>query len=408
MVTTRQDSWWRYAIVAALMLVELLASGLGFPTLFGELLGTTPSDNLAEQAATAGLQPLFGSTIWAMIIHSISGLVGLAAMRWRRTHPVAICVAVSMLAIAFPVTLSCAFWAYLSVCTHRNVRWSVLCGVLLYATSSLEGTLGYGSYLVPTQADASWIWGWLAPYGSNLLMVLLLAVLGTSVGARREADQERAAALELERELRMEAARAEERVMLAREMHDVLAHKMSLVAMHAAALAHREDLDGRQQQAVAQTIATSSRQALAELRMILGGLRQTGADGQVLPPQPSLIDLDELLAEYRMAGRRIETRIELAGEPSTTVSRHAYRIIQECLTNAARHAPGLAVNLSLIGSQDQGVEIVVTNPCPLVQPPSLGSGLGLIGLQERVQLVDGRMKVSPGPNRFVVEVWLPW
>lgn len=342
--------------------------------------------------------------LWETVLQAVTGLAALVAMRWRHRYPMALSLTLIALSPLLPSVSICASWAYISLCTQR-AWWKTLAGgVAMFAFTMTDFFLreGMGEIL------QGGVWVFMTVFVA--VVVVLLAAWGSYIGARREAKQavaDRVNALEREREVRVEAARAEERARLAREMHDVLAHKISLIAMHAGALAYREDLDPAETRAVAGTIQGSAHQALTELRTILGQLRQVDG-GQPSPPQPTLANLDALLAEHRAVGRRVEAEVSLEGEPRDAVGRHAYRIVQECLTNAARHAPNTRVRVMISGALKDGLSIRVTNPLPVKEVNSPGAGLGLVGLDERVQLLGGTMTAGPEGHEFVVEVRLPW
>ncbi|MDO5094110.1 MAG: histidine kinase dimerization/phosphoacceptor domain-containing protein [Propionibacteriaceae bacterium] len=198
----------------------------------------------------------------------------------------------------------CSFWAYLSLSTWRRWRWTVGCGLAIVAVSVvglIQGSVTEGS---------DWSVWLIVPTGM-VLCVALTAAIGSYIGARRETKQataDRIVVLEREREVRAESARGEKRARLAREMHDVLAHKLFLIALHSGALVYRKGLTVAEAREVADTVQTSARQALAELSTILGELRQVSPDG-VVAPQPDLGQLDALIAEHRGVGRKIQAEV---------------------------------------------------------------------------------------------------
>ncbi len=213
----------------------------------------------------------------------------------------------------------------------------------------------------------------------------------------------------------MAQARANERARIAREMHDVLAHRMSLVAMHAGALAYRDDLSPEQTRQAAEVIQQGAHRALSDLREVLGLLRDAdlAADADAPErPQPTLCDVPALVEEARATGTRVTLTDEVR-EPQQapeTAGRNAYRMIQEGLTNARKHAPHTPVAVQLSGGPGEDLRIEVRNPMPLQHwPPSApGGGLGLVGLAERAALSGGRFEHGPRANEFVLQAWLPW
>ncbi len=150
-------------------------------------------------------------------------------------------------------------------------------------------------------------------------------------------------------------ARAAERRRIAREMHDVLAHRLSLLSVHAGALEFRPDAPAEEVAEAAGVIRENARAALDELRGVIGVLREDGGESLTEPPQPTLADLAALVEESRAAGMRVTASIELGdAAPPAAVGRTAYRIVQEGLTNARKHAPGAAVTLT-VDAPDRGL-----------------------------------------------------
>ncbi|GLZ45174.1 hypothetical protein Acsp06_13590 [Actinomycetospora sp. NBRC 106375] len=164
-------------------------------------------------------------------------------------------------------------------------------------------------------------------------------------------------------------------------------------------------------------VRAGARDALVDLRAILGVLRDPDADPDdhdtdevgtaQRAPQPTLADLDRLVAGVRAAGTPVAVRDELDGTPPDECGRTLYRIAQEALTNAARHAPGQPVDIVLRGAPGADAELDVSNPLPPapVRPP----GNGLLGIAERVDLAGGRVRHrGPDGGRFRVDVRVPW
>ncbi|GHJ46978.1 hypothetical protein Cs7R123_43200 [Catellatospora sp. TT07R-123] len=262
------------------------------------------------------------------------------------------------------------------------VGWSAMHSDLLY--EGMTGGLLLGGVLTGL--------GWVA------MTVVLPFVFGLWVRARRQVLaqlRERAERLEREQHERAEHARAEERRRIAREMHDVVAHRVALMVLHAGAL-EVSTADPRTAEEAA-LIRTTGREAMQELREVLGMLRAPGgAEGTDLAPQPTLADLDRLLESSRAAGlpvRRIDE-----GRPqqvSPSAQRTAYRVVQEALTNVAKHAGPVPTTVTL---RHEPHELVVTvdNAAPSHPVPAHpDSGLGLVGLGERVALAGGSVDARP-------------
>ncbi len=352
-------------------------------------------------------------TWWATLLAVVVTIAALVAMRWRHRHPVLLAILTTLAAALFPAVSAVAGWAYLSLATHR--KWRATLGVGgLSLVLGVGVAMEQGSVVVEGSGGTVAVARWLELATLtlfNAIFLVALAAIGSYLGARRQEREnlvERVAAAEREQALAREAVRAEERNRIAREMHDVLAHKISLISMHAGALAYRDDLSREEARVAAQTIQASSHEALNELRLILGQLRQMDTDAPS-KPQPTLASLRDLLEEHRQAGHHVEVEALLDADPPAAVSRHAYRVVQESLTNAAKHAPGATVRLTVLGAPERGLTIRVSNPPSVASATTPGAGLGLVGLEERVQLVGGRMETGPGAaGDFTVDVWLPW
>lgn len=199
---------------------------------------------------------------------------------------------------------------------------------------------------------------------------------------------------------------AEDRARIARELHDVVAHSMSLINIQASTARYRHaDLDERSISEF-DAIAASSRQALTEMRGLLGVLRPGDGAGE-LGPQPHIGQLADLVETTRRAG----TDVVLTGDPpdvtSGTVGTAAYRIVQEALTNAVRHAPGSRVTVSSERLPMRLVLTVTNTPSPSAGT-TRGTGLGVIGMSERAASVGGTLTAAPTPDGgFRVRADLP-
>jgi signal transduction histidine kinase len=215
-------------------------------------------------------------------------------------------------------------------------------------------------------------------------------------------------------ELRMRNAtlaaqvRAEERTRIAREMHDMVAHRVAMIVLHAGGL--EVNAPDERTAREAELIRTIGREALNELRHLLGVLREPG---QAPEPQPLLDDLDQLVEQTRRAGASVELKVEgEAPNLPTTVERSAYRLVQEALTNVIKHAPGAHAEVLLRNNSDS-LEVTVRNgPHPKrragAAEPLPSSGLGLIGLRERAGLLGGEFEAKPLPDGgFQVSARLP-
>jgi signal transduction histidine kinase len=224
--------------------------------------------------------------------------------------------------------------------------------------------------------------------------------------------EERTAELERAREELARRAVTEERLRLARELHDVVAHAMSVIAVQSGVGAHVADSRPGEVGKALAAIEATSRAALTELRRLLGVLRQDGESQASLAPVPGLANLDVLLAEVAEAGLAVRLRVEGAPAPLPAgVDLSAYRIVQEALTNVVKHAgPAHAQVTIRYGDHEVAVEVIDDGRGvgAVVGDGGKGTGHGLIGMRERVAAFGGDLEVGPRPGGgFRVAARLP-
>ena len=251
----------------------------------------------------------------------------------------------------------------------------------------------------------------------TLAFTVSVVLAGMVVRARRQlvvSFRDRAHRAEAEQQLRVAQARHLERTRIAREMHDVLAHRISLLSLHAGALEFRPDAPPEEVARAAGVIRDNAHQALQDLREVIGVLREDTAGEGPERPQPTLADLATLAEESRDAGMRVRVQ-DLVIAPDTVpagIGRSAYRIVQEGLTNARKHALGAAVTVTVAGGPGAGLSVEVSNPWPVGRPPAPripGTGTGLVGLAERTSLAGGRLEHGrTEAGDFRLAAWLPW
>ena len=250
------------------------------------------------------------------------------------------------------------------------------------------------------------------PYALSVFIGFLITavVIGWGLFARARREQvlelrERAVRVEAEHRLRIEQARDAERRRIAREMHDVLAHRVSLLSLHAGALEYRSDATPEEVAEAAGVIRAAARDALEELRQVIGVLRDGGDGGAPERPQPTLADIPALVEESRAAGMRVRCTIDVPEDrvPPAALGRTAYRIVQEGLTNARKHAPAAAVDVAHRGPGGGALVVEVVSRRPVgvavASEPLPGAGSGLIGLGERVALAGGELRPRARPVR---------
>lgn len=274
---------------------------------------------------------------------------------------------------------------------------------------------------------AAWMWAITAVYGfvveylfgggdagtrsAPMLFVSALALLAVTVWhVRRDARQEVTAQQTATEHERSRRTLLEERTTIARELHDVVAHHMSVVAIQAEAAPYRVENPPPELERAFATIRENAVAALTELRRVLGVVR---AEDYEAPdaPQPTLADLDALLANVREAGLDVAKVVTGAvRELPPGVELSAYRIVQEALSNSLRHAPGASARVE-VGYVLGGLGLRVVNdppPAPSLVKPSPGAGHGITGMRERVAMLNGEMTAGPTEDGgYEVTVFLP-
>ncbi|MER5185573.1 histidine kinase [Streptomyces sp. NPDC002896] len=350
---------------------------------------------------------------WLEAIDPLLGLVACLALWWRRRFPLAVALlAIPLLALAssaLPAGLVIVLSLALRVPWQRALQ---LLGLYVVTVVSVEVLLVGG--------EDSWT-------NVALALATLLAAFawGSAMRNRRLLFQRLRADAERERAdhaRRLADARRAEREAIAREMHDVLAHRVSLLSGHAGALAYRTrraeegagpGLSGAEVAESAEIIRGNAHAAVDELQEVLHLLR---AESDVAEPTsllPRIEDIDDLVAAAAAAGQEIVFRSELdagaTGDLRPQLHRTAYRTVQEGLTNARKHAPGIPVTVCLTGAPGSGLTVQVTNPTAVGPSAGIpGIGAGLSGLAERVRLDGGILEHASVDGAFRLRARLPW
>jgi signal transduction histidine kinase len=249
--------------------------------------------------------------------------------------------------------------------------------------------------------------------GTFVFTAILVAIAWLAGYALREraqqaeAAEERARIAELEREAASRVAVAEERTRIARELHDVVAHALSVMVLQVGAVRHRLPGGLDEDRDALEGVEQAGRNALAELRRLLGAMRRED-DGLDLTPQPSLASLDALLEQVRHAGLPVELHVE--GEPAVlpaAIDLSAFRIIQEGLTNALKHAQATRAEVT-VHYRPEALELEVRDDGRGPAATGNGHGHGLVGIRERVKIYGGEMTVGAAAGRgFVLRTRLP-
>ncbi|WP_280874391.1 sensor histidine kinase [Streptomyces pseudovenezuelae] len=361
---------------------------------------------LASAVGIAGAQSVADDPSLSQGFIAVDQLVGAlacAALWGRRRWPVGLAVAMIPVGLLSNTAGGASMVALFTVAVHRPFRYVAWIG-------------GTQLVLIP-------FFFWLRPdpdlpYAGIVAFTTLLIVTvigwGMFVRSKRQlmvSLRDRARRAETEARLRAEQAQRLAREAIAREMHDVLAHRLTLLSVHAGALEFRPDAPREEIARAAGVIRESAHEALQDLREIIGVLR-AGENEESGRPQPTLAAISALVAESCEAGMKVvlDNRV---GDPTAvpaSVGRTAYRIAQEGLTNARKHAPGTEVAVCVTGAPGEGLVVTVHNPAPEGDVPAVpGSGQGLIGLTERATLAGGRLEHGTGEDGgFRVRAWLPW
>lgn len=384
--------WWNHAW--RLLLAAVISGGAAFST-YVEPLGTVSWDPPSNAK---------------LALDVTLGLLSFGLVLLRRRAPLTITVLLTIFSGVSTLSGGAALLATTSLATRRRIPELIGVAVLALVTGEIL------RWWLPTPDDFSW-------WATALLVALITSAAmgwGLYIGSRREllaSFRERAVRAEAENELRANKARGDERARIAREMHDVLAHKLSQVSMLSGALAFREGLSPAQVHESAELIQQKANEALADLRGVLGVLRDPASGELLHRPQPTAADVEDLIEESRGAGMRIgwspsDPVRELLLVLPADVGRTLYRGLQEGLTNAHKHAPGSTVQVEVTAAEGR-IAWAVRNPLGFTRLPTdpaavPGSGLGLIGLAERFEAAGGGVAGRRVGELFVLEGWLPW
>ncbi len=338
------------------------------------------------------------SHLWVLADLAL-GAASFVLVFYRRRWPVPVAFALAVVSAVSGTASGPAVLAVVSVATRRRWREIALIGSVAFAASQFFSTV------LPTGSDSVWV-----NLTVNVVSTAAVLAWGMYVGSRRELIwtlRNRAERAEAEQELRVRQARGQERARIAREMHDVLAHRISQISMTAGALEFRDDLTPAETRTSIGVIRERAHQALTDLRDVLGVLRDDAAD-RPSAPQPTYADLACLVAEAQESGLRTEFEDLVHDTVPDAAGRTVYRIVQEGMTNARKHAPGALLTIRVSGTPEDGLEVLLRNPVGFGPTRTPGSGLGLIGLAERAELRGGRLTGGREGSTFVLHGWIPW
>ena len=340
--------------------------------------------------------------LWALDLGV--GIAAYVLVMFRRRHPLGVALATNVMILVSGVAAGPATLASVSLATRQRLVPIGVVSVIGIVTAQ-----GYED-MMPSVNDDPW---WLS-FTFNVAITVAIMGWGMYIGSRRQVMWElrqRADRAEAEQEVRVAQARGTERARIAREMHDVLAHRISQIAMHAGAMGFRDDLDATRLRGTARVIQEQAHAALTELREVLGVLRDDTTGELLERPQPTYADLPSLVDAARESGLALTfaDRVRGNGTPvPEVVGRTLYRIVQEGITNVRKHAPGAVLDIDVSGDPDAGLDVRVRNPLGFGPTRTPGAGLGLIGLAERVELRGGRLEHRRDGEAFELHAWIPW
>ncbi|MGG2458998.1 sensor histidine kinase [Streptomyces sp. RGM 3693] len=343
------------------------------------------------------------------LVIALGVLLSAAALPWRRARPAIAALSASAVLVSFAAGTDLYIAAAVSglVACYTLGRHRVTHPALLVGTGSAL-SFAANVWHIASWHPRSYSVDLLAEWFVLTVAVLAAVSMGDAVRAREETQRERTAAqarlLAMERRQAAEA----ERAVIARELHDVVSHSVSVIAVQAESATYTTPDLSPQAREGFQQIATSARASMAELRRLLGVLRTDPEDRTGTAPQPTLDTLGELIAQHRSVGGEVELRIsgDRVALP-TSCELSAYRIVQEGLNNVRRHAPGAHAVVEIDYRPDRlAVRIADDGPGA---PGVAHVGHGLVGMEERAALLGGKLTASPGPDGgFLVEAEFPW
>jgi signal transduction histidine kinase len=368
-------------------------------------------------------------TVWLVVDRTISpqvrvagvplslALAGVVALRRRAPEKmllVAIATGIAQLALNVETNPGdAAFLVIIYTCAANGARWSSRLALSAGLAAAPLSMLRW-----PPHQEHETIWALSLQTVFLMVMFALSWVVGDRLRTRRAyyAElEERAARLHREREAQSKAAVAAERARIARELHDVVAHNVSVMVVQADGAAYVLDAAPDQAKQALTTISSTGRQALAEMRRLLGLLRAGDDAGGEYVPQPGVDQLADLIDQVRGAG--LPVRFEVAGQArplSSGVELTAYRIVQEALTNVRKHG-GDGVSASvLLGFGDCALDLLIEDDGRGARRELYagggqdGMGQGLIGMRERIGMIGGTLDAGPRPGGgFRISAVLP-
>lgn len=391
-----------------------------------------------------------GGTGELLVLWWLIGVWLAIALLLRTRVPVAVCLAAAVGAVLMPIEPLAALIALTWVIARRSARVATACGAVVavavgatlwrdHARSGENVLFSAVDQVTGDRAELT-VPGYVVVGLLYLGVAVCIGLVRRWAEAAREADETAREAVGLQRqqehvaeELRTEMTRQEEREVIAREVHDTVAHHLSLVSLQASALEVTASGDDGEMREAARAMRSAAHQALEEMRDLIAVLRDPRPHvvaGGALRAGLRLGDLPTLVDTAREAGARIRASVFVsdADRAPAALNRAVYRIVQESLTNVLKHAPGAEVEIDLRAAPGAGVDLRVANTLPvesrtvLERPPDvqegsgtgigqgsgIGEGSGIVGMRERAVLLGGTLDTGVEGEEFVVVAHLPW
>ncbi|MGF0115997.1 sensor histidine kinase [Promicromonospora sp. Marseille-Q5078] len=407
-------------------------AGAGVPR-WASVAGTTVA--VAASAASSLVAVAFASraapptNVWIPALYAVTAIVGLALaglLVLRRSRPLALCLGASACSVLLPLDSSAALLALPWVLATGAVR---TCLAAVGATTAATGAAlvrdalrDHEAQILVTIDEQTRVLSTDPTAAAYVVVGLALLALSTAAGLVRRArvsavraQEERRAQSAATAVLRDQVAQQDERRLIAREVHDTVARHMAEISLQASALEVTSAADP-QARRVAREMRVTAQRAIAELRSLVTTLRS----GETVTgfPGATLDDLHPLLDRMADDDPRLTSTVTVTGgqDAAPTLVRATFRVVQEAVTNAHKHARGAPVDVRVDGSPSRGVDVEVRNPVPghvaagdsPREPLLPGTGTGLLGMQERADAVGGTLFAGREDGAFVVRAHLPW
>ncbi|MFS0853952.1 sensor histidine kinase [Microbacterium sp. 179-I 3D4 NHS] len=383
------------------MVDVLVVLAYALPTLAGAVAGSWYS--VSEGATLVWALPV--PQAWAALT-AVVVVAAIVATAFRRSHPwLLFAVGCALMTVPLPIPTVTEILPLLialyALGAYRSSRAAWTGFGIGSAAAAVGAALGSrAQVLLLAEFDAASISEMLTSFVSAAILLLVATLIGTSVGGRRRYTQaliDRAERLAVERDQQAVIAAAQERNRIAGEMHDVIAHSVSVMIALSDGAAAASRARPEEAAETMREVGETGRRTLAEVRRLLGVLHEADGTAAERMPQPGAHQLTELVDGFRAAG--VDVAFRTSGEPTADPSLGlvVYRLLQESLTNALRYAGGAPVSVDVHWSA-YGVGLEVIDAGPGAGQPSQGAGRGLVGLHERAALYGGTVDAGPRPE----------